>query len=322
MLPYLLAIWAVLFGARAHASEGEIVERAERAERELRFADAERAWAELERASSGGRLARRARARLDWLRARKAGDYGPLTEITRVRRDGATSAADVARLEALAASFPTGPLRREARALVAESYLRLDRPLDALRAHESWLAEPDLEQADWIRATNGLARARARLGDLGGALETLRRHGLGHHAEAAHLKVELVRRWARPLAWTLLVLFALWVFGRRLVVKSPLALRAVCSPAGVAAALWVIGVPALLAYRHGAEAWRTMAWLTPGALAVVLASAVAGTVVAGAPRAVRVGTAAWAVAAQLAVAYLALDRSGTLLAWAIALELG
>jgi len=309
--------------SRAFAAPGEVetlLEQAETAERELRFADAEKAWQSLQRAQPGGRLSRRAAARLSWLGERSEGGYGPLAELQRARRRGnALSVDELAGLEARVGSFPTGRVRREARALIAETHLRLDRPLDALRTHRAWLDEPGLDDAEFLRAANGLARARARLGDLSGALEVLEQRGLAGRAEAAALRVRLVARWARPLAALLLLVFgllALVSITRRRASRDDL-VRAL-APSRWLALAWVLGPPLLMAFFHRPETWRTLALLVPGAALVVGVAAVVGASLDPGARRARIAIAVLGVLAQVAVAYLALDRSGALVGWLVA----
>ncbi len=268
---FALALGLSLLASGANAEPGKTqvsaLRAGEHAETELRFVDA---LADFRRAVALGptsRLARRAQARVEYLEARSEGNFAPLTELERTRRISKPSAEDLRALEQKIPSFPPGRVRREARALVADGYLqRLELYPDALRAHQAWLDEPGLDNAEWLRASNGLALARARLGDLHGSLETLRAHGLGKSAEASYLELALVRRWARPLAIVLVLGFVLLAVGTRS--RSPL--RAALSPARVVAALWVLGIPLGLAYLHRPETWRTFALLVPGAAGLVL----------------------------------------------------
>jgi len=323
----LLAVWAV-FGpvsvARASSDDARrALAAAEEAERDLDFSAAAAAWERLARLDPRGRLGRRASARLEWLRARKSGDYRALSDIERIRRTPHVSPEALAALEARIPSIDNAVLRREALALVADSYLRADRPLDAIRAHEAWLAEPGLSDADWLRAANGLALARSRLGDLGGALETLRRRGLGRRTEAVALRLHLLARVLRPIGLALVaafVLLALIVGLSRRPARQGLA--SAFSPRRVLAAAWVLGVPLLLASQHRPETWRTLVLLVPGALIVLAVAALAGPGLQNASARRRVLLAVLAVLAQVSVAYLALDESGALLGWVLALGIG
>jgi hypothetical protein len=100
-----------------------------------------------------GRWAAPAAARAGWLEHRSEGGFAPLAQLERVRREPRL-ADDVASLEALATaarSFPDGPVRAEARLVVAEAWLgRLHRPREApdlLRAIAGDAsADPDLRR--------------------------------------------------------------------------------------------------------------------------------------------------------------------------------
>jgi hypothetical protein len=323
----LLAAWAVLAPtsvARAASDDarGALAE-AEQAERDLDFSRADAAWERLARLDARGRLGRRAAARLDWLRARKSGDYRALSDVERIRRTPHVSVEALSTLEARAPSIESPVLRREARALVAESYLRADRPLDAIRAHEAWLAEPGLSDADWLRASNGLAVARSRLGDLGGALDTLRERGLGQRVEATELRLRLLSRVLRPVGVALIAVFILLAAIAGLS-RRPLrtSLATAFSLPRVLAAAWMLGVPLLLASQHRPETWRTLVLLVPGAFVVLALAAFAGPGLGDASARRRALLAVLAVLAQVSVAYLALDESGALLGWVLALGVG
>lgn len=311
-------------GARAAeaGAQAALLARGEQAERELRLGDAVTDYAEAERADPQSRLARKARARLDYLRPRSEGGFAPLAELLRARTEAARDRDALAAFEARVSGFPPGRVRRESRALVAESYLRLDWPLDAVRAHRAWLEEPELEDAEWLRASHGLALARARLGDLTGSLETLRARGLGASEAATHVQLMLIRRWARPLSVALVigfVLLAVLVAIRR---RPPGLFGRAFAPARVGVAVWVLGVPLLLAFFHRPETWRAMSFFTPGALVIVAAAALAGAALSAGERRAVLGLRVAGVLAQLAVAYLAFDSSGALFGWLVSARQG
>jgi hypothetical protein len=87
-------------------------------------------------AAPNTRWALRASDRIEWLRARSEGEFAPLTRLEKVRRDPEAS-SDPATVDALARdleAFPPGPVRVEARMLVAEAWIgRMHRPGDAIR---------------------------------------------------------------------------------------------------------------------------------------------------------------------------------------------
>jgi len=96
-------------------------------------------------AAPNTRWALRASDRIDWLRARSEGDFGPLTRLEKVRRDPAAS-SDPGAVDALAhdlEAFPPGPVRVEARMLVAEAWVgRMHRPGDAIGELRQVAADP------------------------------------------------------------------------------------------------------------------------------------------------------------------------------------
>lgn len=292
-----------------------LIREAESAEKEQRYADA---LGKLERAAAlapQSRLARRANDRARYLRTRNAEGFGPLAELERVRKLRKPTADDVKQLEARIPTFPPGKVRHEARALVAETYLgRLELFPDAIRAHEAWLEEPDLDDAEFLRATNGLAISRARVGDVSGSLDALREHGLGKSAEASYLELRLVRRWARPLGYALVAAFVILAFAsaRRRSLYNAVSLEKTLAIA------WILGVPLLMAWLHRPETWRTFSYLVPAALGIVLVGSVCAS---ERTLRARILVGAFAVLAQIAVAYLALDSSGALLGWLISRRL-
>lgn len=105
------------------AAAGPDLERGERAEIELRYADAIRAYEAESATAADGADAARARARLEYLRARSEGDFEPLTTLDRVRRDEgrASSPAAIEELVQRADGFARdGLVRREALLFAAE----------------------------------------------------------------------------------------------------------------------------------------------------------------------------------------------------------
>lgn len=105
------------------AAAGPDLERGERAELELRYADAVAAYEAESALASEGADAARARARLEYLRARSEGAFAPLSTLDRVRRDEARASAPAAidELVRQAESFPRdGLVRREALLFAAE----------------------------------------------------------------------------------------------------------------------------------------------------------------------------------------------------------
>jgi hypothetical protein len=248
------------------------------------------------------------------LEAHREGGFGPLVELENMRRsapDRAALAAFSQRIDA----FPPGPVRREARALVAETLSeRLALPAEAVGAYQRWLEEPGLDDADFVRATHGLARCRARLGDLGRALETLRAAGLGRSEEAIGIELLQVRRWAQPLAWALVCAFAFlaiaWGGLRALV---PAKLRALVTAKHAALLAWVLVVPLAMSLVYRPEALRALSLFVPAAASMVILMGLWRLGAGPAADRRRITMAILGAGAQLALGYLALDRSGVLL---------
>jgi hypothetical protein len=292
-----------------------LIREAEAAEKAQRYGEALEKFERARALAPQSRLARRASDRARYLRARNQEGFGPLAELETLRRTPKPTPDQVRRLETRIPTFPPGKVRREARALVAETYLgRLELFPDAIRAHEAWLEEPDIDDAEFLRATNGLAISRARVGDVSGSLEALRKHGLGTSAEASYLELLLVRRWARPLGYALVTVFLLLAF----FTSRERSFRNALSPLNLIGIAWVLGVPLVMAWIHRPETWRTFAYLAPAAAGIVL---VAGLCAGERPPRVRLLVGVSAVFAHVAVAYLAADSSGALLGWLIARRL-
>ncbi len=305
-----LLVLLVAVGARAE-TQSQALRRGEEAEQAFEFARAIAAYRAAEAIAPRSRLSRRAAQRIEYLEARKEGDFAPLAAFERQRRLREPTVADVEAFERRVESFPPGRVKNESRALIADTYLlRLEQPERAVHAYEAWLAEPRLDDADWTRATNGLALARARLGDLRGSLDTLKKAGLGAHTEATYVRLAIIRTWARPLSVVLIAAFVLLSFllGGR---EKPARLARRLSPLWLATLFWVVGFPLLIASRHRPETWRTMLWLAPGATLLALVAMLTGP---GLTRPYqRRLLSVLGTLAQLAVLYLSLEQAQALL---------
>ena len=306
----LLAALVVLLlaaGARAE-TQSQALRRAEQAERAFDFDGALSAYTEALALAPHSRLSRRAAQRIAYLKDRSEGDFRPLVAFEKQRRVREPNAAQLEAFERQVNGFPAGRVRRESRALIADTFLlRLEQPERAVSAYEAWLAEPGLDDADWMRATNGLAIARARLGDLSGSLDTLKKAGLGARTEATYVELALVRRWARPASFLILGAFVVLglIFGARKNLLSGL------SPLSLFAVAWTAGLPLVIAARHRPETWRTMLFLAPGtALVTLLALLIGPGLERSSQRRVLV---VLGVLSHVAVVYLALDHSEALL---------
>ncbi len=317
-----LALLLVL-GTRASSAGGgagedaaaRLIRQAEQAEQEARLDVALELYARILEQAPQSRLARRARLRREWLEAR-GGASAELTELVKMQRlaPGALTQDLLLGFEQRVDAFPPGPVRSAARGFIAEAwYHRLGLPARAVPAFERWLEEPELSEADWALATTELALARADLGDLRGSIHNLRGAGLGRRAETSHLELTALRRWAQPLAWALIGAFSVsaLVLGRRGFTRAGLA--AALAPGRLALGAWLLGAPLLIAYLHRPATWEAMVLLAPGAAVLVLVASIAGTALGGSA-ALRRALMALGVAAQVGLAYLAVDRSLVLLA--------
>lgn len=312
----LLVLLAVLVLAPRAEAETQLdaLRSAEAAEARFDFAGALVEYRRSVELDPGSRLARRARARVEYLQARSDDGFAPLVSLEKARR-ATPDPASLARFSRDVDAFPPGRVRREARAFIAETLgERLKRSAEAIPAYERWLDEPGLDDADFLRASNGLARSRARLGDLGRSLETLRAAGLGKSSEARAIELERIRHWAEPIAWGIVALFAVLALawgGMRSFTRA--GLRRAASARALFALAWVLAVPLVLAIWHRPETFRTLLLLAPAAACIVILAQLWRTGAGATPGKRRILVAALGVAAQIAIAYLALDRSGTLL---------
>jgi hypothetical protein len=167
-------------------------------------------------AAPSSRWARTARSRITWIDQRSEGDLAPLIALQRVRNNPAKS-HDPEALEQLALeaeSFPAGPVRAEARVLVAEAWLgqtmRRERALGELR---KVTADPSSPPAAAVFAQRDLVLALLADGRLDDAAteiharhldslvqakveRLLRRRTIGRAA-----RVELLLAFGLTLAW-------------------------------------------------------------------------------------------------------------------------
>jgi tetratricopeptide (TPR) repeat protein len=321
LLLLLVLTWPA--SARAGEAAADLVLRAERAERQGQAALALEAYRSAVGAAPGSRWARRAQVRIDWLEVRidEAGSAA-VSRLLRLRAlgDAGPTRAEVDELVRGLDRIPAGKVRRESRALAAGAYERLAELELALSAYQSWLAEPGLDAAERRLAATGAARCQEQLGDLPGALATLRGAEQLETPEARRLALESFGLRARPIAALVLALFVLAasVLARRGV--GWVALRRAFGPARIAAGLWLFCVPLLIAAAHSPELLRALLWVV-GSLAPILAwSSLAGSAldVAATPPRLRAMLAALGVTALVAGLYLGLDRSGRLLELALA----
>ncbi|UJR82440.1 hypothetical protein [Sandaracinus amylolyticus] len=310
----LLAILAIATAASAQ----DIVERATRAEREGDPIAARDAWRAVLDERAGSRIAARARTRLAWIEARAEGDYAPLAALWRFQNLALDARTREVVIEFATATdgMPAGPVRREARVVVGEDLLRVGEIARAQASFEALLGDADATEPERAAARDGIARAMARTGDRRAAITYLERSGLeGGSTHASLARAELERR-TTPIAVAIIALFGVITIGlgaHTLRRAGAGVLRATYSPARMLGALWIALGPVALATRYDDEATDTFLALATGTLVVVALAALAAAGVT--QTRARIGLATLAVAAELAVAWLVLLRSGGLISF-------
>jgi hypothetical protein len=167
--------------ARAAASADEVYARAERADLELRFADALASYDEAIALDPAHRLATQARARAASLREHAEGAFAPLVALERVRRDPAL-ARDPDAIDALAQAadhFPEGLVRVEALLLCAEADARrLGRDDAALPLADKVLHDPRADGLARTEAARIIADVSLSRGDFERALTAVSVEGV------------------------------------------------------------------------------------------------------------------------------------------------
>jgi hypothetical protein len=181
------------------------------AERRLAFAEAVAEYTQSVARDPGGRYAARASARIEYLRAHAEGNFVPLQQLERIRGD-TTRASDptaIAELARAAETFPPGPVRAEARLLVAQAYVgRLHRPADAAPVLAALARDPSTAPDLRRIATEMLARVREERGEFAIALREL----TDLHAPepvVTRVRRRLRRAWMYRAAWVSIALVAL-----------------------------------------------------------------------------------------------------------------
>lgn len=280
----------------------------------LRFAEALAGYRAFVAADPGSRYAGRAHARAEDLATHAEGAFAPLVALERVRRSPtlASDAAALERLEREARAWPAGPVRAEARHMIAEGYAsRLQRPTDAARVYRDLARDPSTPQTLRDLAAQKLVELGVTLGaeervaqDVGAVAavdpevralaavhvrrQRLRRSAIGALSLTALLGIvavvraarsgrggEVLRAWRRPL---------------------PLAHLALLSLGGAGLAR--------LSDGHGGGPFFALGAGTLGVYLAVTAAAVVGSERWPA----RVARAALGLLAVLAVSYLAMER--------------
>ncbi|MBI4953504.1 MAG: hypothetical protein HY908_15865 [Myxococcales bacterium] len=259
----------------------------------------------------GSRLARRAERRLEWLEARGDDGYRPLAALMRTRADPALDADKLARFEQELLGFAPGAVRREARAFVAQAYVRLGARAAAVTAYERWLAEHGLDPSEAERALRGHALELDALGRVG--LAALTAADLAGSPEGRFLRARALLRGGRIFAVAAgvafaaaVVLFQLW----RGVSRA--ALRALLRPERLALACLVLVPPVLVVRAYERAYGRAAVALALAGLVGLVTAALAGAApaVRSASRARRGTLACVVLAAQLGLGFAALDTTG------------
>jgi hypothetical protein len=323
----LLAAWAssalAFRPALARAAEPEITDPAElfrAAEEDDRRHEYARALRELERAmdlAPSAAFIPKARARAQTLREHSEGGFVPFTELEAMRANRA-AADDPAALEAFAAkaaTFPPGPVRGEARMLVAEAYVgRLHRPADAAPLLEKVASDASADPLTARLALDMLVDVHLTLGDLDAAGAAVQRHAALAEPSLVKRVTTLVRRRALHRAALglvvgagTLILSALGSAAAR--GELPVAGRALRASyrlfAGFLAYVALAG--ALLATQY--EAGTSAPFFAFGVAALPLALGARAWAAVGSPSpAARAGRAVVCAMAVFAAAFLVLER--------------
>ncbi len=321
VLLLLVATLSLLFATRAFAQAPDQPGLLRKAQAAEGAAQPKQALAIYRRAlalNPSSRLARKIRARIGWLAARSEGDFRPLAAWMRIR-ERPTKQLSLDELRAFlkqAEGFPAGRVRRDSWALGANALLRrFKQPKEALAAYQRWAAEPNLDDAERQLASAGVALARARLGQLEGAIDQLSREGLRSRPEARFLRAQRVAYFGQIIASAVLlalILLTLSFGGWRGL--QPALLRRALSPERLALAALVLLPPLLIIRLYEAQLAAPFAMVALACGAAVVFCSIGGQGIAASGATERRGKL-MAVAGALgtiAAAFLALIHSGTL----------
>ncbi len=302
---------------RAHASpesDARLAE-AERAERDLRLADALQLYREALALDLTSPRAPRARVRADELASRAEGGFAPLARLERVRRD-ATLTASAAQIDALARDvegFVPGRVRTEARLFVAAARERLGDLDGADVARTLVVADRDADRISRGLALQQVVTHRLAVGDPRGAARVV-----ALAPEVAPPVTLRVARAVRRVTVGRVAVGALAAFASVGLVNvarlaSRLGARGLRSklvrPLPLMFALWVAGGGAALVHLYDGSTARPFVALGVG---VVLADLAARAwALGGWPRVPAWSRAVSAIVAVAAVAWCALAVSDT-----------
>ncbi len=291
--------------------------RADEAARDLRFEEALAAYRAAIAADPSARCALSARARAEDLEAHAEGGFGPLAELSAVRRDP-QKMADRAAIEALARDlegFPPGRVRVEARLVVAEAWdHRLGEPVRAIAAYEAAVADRGGDKLTRALALSELWALRRQRGEIREALAVVEGEPLLSPAVTAAVRRAMRREWMRAAA--VVVLGGLLAIGAaslaRLVAKARDVREVpalVVRPFAVAFALYLGGAGAVLVRLHGEGDARPFVWFGLGVLTVAAVARAFRLAVGPRGPAVRAAWAAACVAGVIAAAFLSVERT-------------
>jgi len=299
-----------------------LVARAGEAEAEMRFADAQVAYASAG-AGDSNRVAREAAARAAWLAAHAEGDFAPLRALERVRRSPAL-ASDPQAVEALARAadtFPAGPVRVEARMLAGQAFVgRIPRHARGRQLLRQVVGDAHAEREVQAHALDTLIRSSVADGELDeGRADAARWSDLVPREAGDLLAGRLRRRAARFAALASIALVALGAVralaraararstsrerARRAAPRAPRVGATVGAYAGVVAA-----GGGLAAIHSGEVAAATLFLALAAGLVPLLLTARAWSAQGGGGTRARVGRAMACGAGALAVAFLVLER--------------
>ncbi len=299
------------------AGAADLFAAAEAHERAGAYAQAADEYERAARAAPSAPFVPRAEARARLLRAHGEGDFAPYAALEAMRADRASSddPRALAALAARAATFPPGPVRSEARVLVAEAYAgRLHRPADALPLLDLVATDASADPLTARLALDMLVSIQLDAAELDAAQAAITRHAaLADPSLAARVRTLVRRRGLHRVALAVLTATAS-LLGAALVrarargelAAAGRALRASYKfIAGVLAYVGVVG--GLLA--AGFERGTSGPFLAFGAAALPIAIGARawGAIGAAAPWA-RAGRAIACAAAVLATAFLVLEQ--------------
>jgi hypothetical protein len=258
----LLALLPVLASGPATLYERE--QQAEAAEQGGRPEEALRLYEGILAEDASSPTARMAMARAEWLRAHSRAGFEPLTTFLRMKQLAASELTP-ARLTELGSAIdhmPPGLVRTEARAWLADSWLRVAGDKDrAILEYQRLLAEPDIEGGARQLATTRLAvlTSDQKSGDEG--LAVLQRGGYGTSPAYQQLRGQNLQRLAHPLAIASFVLLALLTLAVSARSFSLALLRRGLAPGRLLMAAFVVTVPCAVAVQYQSTLITMYEWL-------------------------------------------------------------